>query len=68
MGPIDVGDSGKGNLSENCADLASGIIKASGEASIDQPKTFKPFVGSYTYPNKQYENFVNNNEGESIEP
>jgi len=70
-----VSDGGTGeNAKENCADLAGSIIGASPadegvpKPKISFPKTWMPFVGTFTVPKDQYQDFKERNPGQDIIP
>ncbi len=50
---------------ENCADLAGGVGKAGG-VNVSSPQSSVPIIGSFTDPNKQYEQTEENNKGTEI--
>ena len=47
---------GSGNTSENCADLAAGVLNAGG-VKTGTPKSWLPGPGNFTHPDKQYNQF-----------
>jgi RHS repeat-associated protein len=56
---------GKTKGAENCADLSATVLKAGG-IEISKPKKTVLLIGTFTYPNAQYDRVANENKGKKV--